>query len=95
MQIANARCYNHAVREAAARCPQCTQFFCHECITEHDNQVICADCYAAKTAPREKSAGVPWFGSALAFGTGFWFIWFCVYTCGRLLLTIPSSWHLE
>ena len=38
------RCFNHAHREAAARCPECTHFYCRECITEHDDRVICAAC---------------------------------------------------
>jgi hypothetical protein len=42
--LADQRCFNHALREAVARCPQCTQFFCRECITEHDDRVLCAAC---------------------------------------------------
>lgn len=38
------RCFNHATREAVARCPECSQFFCRECITEHDDRVICSAC---------------------------------------------------
>jgi hypothetical protein len=42
--LVHQRCFNHATREAVARCPQCSQFFCRECITEHDDRVICAAC---------------------------------------------------
>ena len=38
------RCFNHAAREAVARCPACGHYFCRECITEHDDRVICAAC---------------------------------------------------
>ena len=33
-----------STREAVARCPECTQFFCRECITEHDDRVLCSAC---------------------------------------------------
>ncbi len=42
--IADRKCYNHASREAVARCPQCSNFFCRECITEHDDVIMCASC---------------------------------------------------
>src|SRR2546430_2101954 len=38
------RCFNHAVREAVAPCPQCRRFYCRECITEHEDRVLCAAC---------------------------------------------------
>ena len=38
------RCFNHAGREAVARCPECGQFFCRECITEHEDRVLCSAC---------------------------------------------------
>src|SRR2546429_9979935 len=46
------RCFNHALREAAARCPECGHFYCRECITEHEDRVICANCLAKLAAPR-------------------------------------------
>ncbi|MFT5127108.1 MAG: late competence protein required for DNA uptake (superfamily II DNA/RNA helicase) [Rhodothermales bacterium] len=95
MQIAQARCYNHAVREAAARCPECSEFFCRECITEHESRVICASCFEKSTVPEEKKKCMPWIGDLVAFTAGFWLIWICVYSCGRLLASIPSSWHVE
>jgi len=42
--LAHQRCFNHVQREAVARCPQCRGYFCRECITEHDDRVICAGC---------------------------------------------------
>jgi hypothetical protein len=38
------RCFNHGMREAAARCPECGRFYCRECITEHDDRVLCSAC---------------------------------------------------
>jgi hypothetical protein len=42
--LAAQRCYNHAHREAAARCAECRHFFCRECVSEHDDRVLCAAC---------------------------------------------------
>ena len=42
--LAHQRCFNHATREAVARCPECHHFFCRECITEHDDRVLCTGC---------------------------------------------------
>ena len=42
--LVDQRCFNHHLREAVARCPECTHFFCRECITEHDDRIICAAC---------------------------------------------------
>ncbi|MFN7139481.1 MAG: rhomboid family protein, partial [Limisphaerales bacterium] len=47
-------CLNHFTREAAARCPECKQFFCRECITEHDDRVICAGCLRKLQQPTEE-----------------------------------------
>ena len=38
------RCWIHLEREAAARCPVCTRFYCRECVTEHEGKVVCAAC---------------------------------------------------
>jgi hypothetical protein len=44
--VVHERCFNHAFREAVARCPECARSFCRECITEHDDRVLCAACLA-------------------------------------------------
>ena len=42
--LTHQRCFHHSHREAVARCPECRQFYCRECVTEHDYRVICATC---------------------------------------------------
>lgn len=93
------RCFNHAAREAVARCPVCKNFFCRECITEHTGRVMCAACI--------QKAGVPKVGkSSTAFKTaakagvcaanvlfGILFLWIVFYAVGRILLLIPDSFH--
>lgn len=47
--IAQLRCQQHPVREAIARCPNCRQSFCRECITEHDGRMLCLPCLAKQS----------------------------------------------
>ena len=90
------RCLHHGEREAIARCPECGQFFCRECITEHEERVICASCLAKITrpaAPRVRrfrlAALRPW---AAAF-SGVIVAWLVFYCLGRILLALPSESH--
>ena len=88
------RCLNHAGREAVARCPVCVQFFCRECITEHDDRVMCSSCLRKLTQSRKKT-GPGWnrLGRMTAALGGFLLAWVCLYLIGRTLLTIPSDFH--
>ena len=88
------RCFHHPLREAASRCPNCRRYFCRECVTEHEDRVICADCLkklAGSQAVRSVSLGrllrglLPLAGLLIA--------WLCFYAVGRTLLLIPVSVH--
>ena len=89
------RCFNHATREAVARCPECRRFFCRECVTEHGNRVLCSGCLArlaAGVAPR-RGSGWAWLAHLVpAFiGCGLTVLFF--YAFGRFLLHMPASYH--
>jgi uncharacterized paraquat-inducible protein A len=90
------RCANHQQREASARCPECGQYYCRECITEHDDRVLCASCLAKiavkKDVARQKWALVPRLALAL-FAMAATFLAFLLL--GNLLLSIPSPFHSE
>jgi hypothetical protein len=93
-ELAEARCCNHAHREAAARCPACGRHFCRECVTEHDRRLLCAECLqglAAVGAQRAWRLGGPglWAGALV----GLFALWVCFYLAGQALLLIPSSVH--
>jgi len=88
------RCFNHAGREAVARCPRCAQYFCRECVTEHDDRVICAACLR-KLAPvrllqRRGLAGLIPFCQLLL---GVLAAWFFFYLIGESLVSLPGSFH--
>lgn len=88
------RCQDHPDREAAARCPSCSQYFCRECVTEHEDAVICTACLK-RQIKREKRRGFG-LGPLLRMGLGMagaalsW-LYFC--WMGRFLLAIPSPFH--
>jgi hypothetical protein len=94
MAVLDQRCFNHAVREAVARCPSCKHFYCRECITEHEDRVICAACLRKLApAPLLKRRG---FALAFRFTqvfTGLLIAWFFFYLIAEILLALPSSFH--
>lgn len=88
------RCLNHATREAVARCPECRQFFCRECITEHDDRVICAACLKklART-PLLKRPALANLVRVLHCALGLFLAWFFFHLLGEFLLELPSDFH--
>ena len=73
-------CFNHPDREASARCPECGNFFCHECVVEHDFRIICASCLARKTASVKGPAGPHVFLRISALLLSFALAWL-VFSC--------------
>ena len=88
------RCLHHPLREAVARCPECGQFYCRECITEHDDRVLCASCLqrlaAKKTAPHRRLAPLL---RVVAAGFGLLVAWVFFFIVGRVLVNIPAEYH--
>ena len=87
-------CLNHAGREAVAKCPGCGQFFCRECITEHEDRVLCTGCLRKLTradAPKKRWGAV----LARSFQTvaGLVVAWVMFYAAARALLSIPADFH--
>lgn len=93
-QIADQRCFNHPNREAAARCPECKRFFCRECITEHDDRILCSSCLKKINKKQIKHSfsfsGLIMTAQSLA---GFFIVWLFLYYIGQILISIPSSFH--
>ncbi|MET0262204.1 MAG: rhomboid family protein [Rariglobus sp.] len=88
----------HDEREAVGRCVECEGSFCRECLTEHDDRLYCAPCFARRIAAGKRNAarrGVDWrrwkagivtAGSILCLVWGF-------YALGRVLAAIPAELH--
>jgi hypothetical protein len=93
-ELIHQRCFNHSRREAAARCPECRHHFCRECITEHEDRVICASCLR-KLVKGSSSArrGFANVARAIQVLAGLVTVWFFFYLFGQTLLSIDSSFH--
>ena len=92
--LSQQRCFNHFQREAAARCRECSQFFCRECIAEHDDRMVCAACLV-KLAHRPKRARRR-LGGILRLAQcalGVVLLWLFFYLAGDTLVKIPTSFH--
>jgi hypothetical protein len=88
------RCFNHMRREAVARCPACRRYFCRECVTEHEDKVLCAACLSRKNNP--DASRLNRFGGFVRifhFLAGGMLLWIFFYYLGQILLALPSSFH--
>ena len=97
-RLAAQRCVHHGDREAVARCPECRRYFCRECITEHEEKIVCATCLAALSRTASKSVGRWKLGGVLRGSgavTGVLIAWICFYFAGRVLLAVPSEFHAD
>jgi len=88
------RCFNHAAREAVARCPGCRQHFCRECITEHDDRVICAACLKGLArGPLLKRPALAGLLRAGQWAVGMIIAWFFFHLVAETLLRLPTDFH--
>lgn len=89
------RCYHHPDRETVARCPSCERFFCRECVTEHDDRMLCVSCLAGLSGRRQRGS-TRWIASALTAIQGLGgllMLWYAFYLVGKMLLAIPHEFH--
>ena len=87
-------CSQHPGREAVGRCPECRRFFCRECVTEHEDRLICAACLRKLHAhATEKQLGLAPLLRFAAACVGVVFAWVCFHWLGQILLNTPSDFH--
>lgn len=90
------RCFNHELREAAARCPECGRFYCRECVTDHEGRVLCVTCIETlavqEAAPRRRWGGL---FLALQLVTALLLLWLTFLVIGQGLALLPDSFHEE
>jgi hypothetical protein len=92
--LAHQRCFNHASREAVARCPECRRNFCRECIAEHDDRILCAACLKKQAAgPAEARRRFAGLARACQCLMGILTLWFFFHLVGESLLAMPASFH--
>jgi len=101
--LAQTTCRIHFDRPASARCPGCRQFYCAECITEHDGKLTCAACLKsaralsgdseARSAKSIKRLG--WFQPVPIFHflLGLIMVWLIFHFIAQTLTSIPDKFH--
>lgn len=84
------RCWHHPAREAVVRCPECSRFYCRECVVEHLGRMICAGCVARRqsAAASGKFHAARW---SLLASAGFLLAWLIFYYLGVMLARVPSD----
>ena len=88
------RCFHHSLREAVARCPECRRFYCRECITEHDDRLLCADCVQkALAAPKARGHSLAGILRLLQLGGALIVAWLFFYFAGEILLSVDPAFH--
>ncbi len=92
--VALQRCFHHARREAVARCPDCRAYYCRECITEHEDRIICAACLKRRVE-KTPARRLRWtLILRIAEGLiGLLITWTFFYCLGRALILMPTSFH--
>lgn len=94
IDLSQQRCLNHAQREAVARCPECTRYFCRECIAEHEDRVLCASCLRKLLTPEEKKKyPLRYVLRTFQLVCGVVVLWLFFYYLGEILLLFPTSFH--
>lgn len=97
MEIARQRCLLHPAREAAARCPSCSRFYCRECVTEHSGRLLCTSCLREKIAAAkgsEKSRRVfTTLRQGAVFALAVFWLWFAFFLAGQFLSRTPTVFH--
>ena len=92
--LTHQRCFNHATRESVARCPSCGRFYCRECVTEHEDRVICAACLKllARVPLLQRPVLVRLLHVAQCFAGGM-LLWLLFYLIGGGIAALPDSFH--
>lgn len=92
--LVHERCFNHALREAVARCPECSRSYCRECVTEHEDRVLCAACLS-RVAARERTqhGWLRRLGQATAIGLGVLFALAFFLLLGDWVVSLPDEFH--
>jgi hypothetical protein len=72
----------------------CLRYFCRECVTEHEDRVICAECLKKIVSSQASSrGGIRRLFRGLLPVSGLLIAWLCFYILGRTLLLIPAPIH--
>ena len=85
------RCWNHEAREAVCRCPSCGRSFCRECVTEHEDRLLCAACLRNTThAAAVRTGRFRRMAPALMTAAGVVLAWAIFFGAAESIITITE-----
>ena len=94
MKLTLQRCLIHVDREAVARCPICRNYFCRECVTEHEGKFLCSGCLQGVVAGGEPvRQNAERFMLVIRMTIGMAIAWLFFYLIAQLLMLIPPNVH--
>ena len=103
MKLSRQQCVLHPDRGAVARCPVCKRYYCHECITEHDGQVLCRHCLLQQVDDADNEttfmdrhgALVQLVSRPLLALGGLLLLWLIFTLIGSMLMRFPNNFYLS
>jgi hypothetical protein len=75
------------------RCPGCAKYYCRECVTEHDDRLICAACLRKLTGSRAPKRAFSAVMGAMWGFAGLLLVWLFFYYAGQVLILMPAAMH--
>lgn len=93
--LGDTTCSLHPDRQSTARCPTCRQFYCAECITEHDGRLTCASCLRSRSESSENGKMERRWVIApfVQFALALLLVWVLFYLFGETLGDVPDDFH--
>ncbi len=88
------RCWNHEGREAVVRCPQCGRAFCRECVAEHEQRLLCANCLKTASGTSGQPSRNPVLARSLLALAGLVLAWFVLFSVGEAIRTYMGRLEL-
>jgi len=89
--VLHERCWNHEAREAGCRCPSCGRSFCRECVTEHEDRLLCATCLRnTASAATARSGRLRRMAPALMTAAGLMLAWAIFFGAAESIITITE-----
>lgn len=92
--LSQVRCRNHGGREAVARCRECGNFFCRECVVEHHGRMVCTSCLAEVSGvdPAKRRGLFRRLFRGLGLAASFGFTWLMFSVTGRFIVFLREMW---
>jgi hypothetical protein len=82
-------------REAVASCPSCQHHYCRECITEHEDIIVCRHCLASQIdlQPKEPSPFISYSLGFVEMSVGLVILLSSIYFYCFLFSQAPKDFH--